>query len=149
MPTYMKLEDLHKLPDAQFYNNPPMPGDCYEKTILYPIEVARRQRLHQHELNVKLIEKQKTTTIIAAIIGVVAALAGASLGAYLNNRFQAEPAIQKLQQLEKQIQKGEVVQYAAPEIRNPYEGVSSRPFRFTGGLLTANDRSCPMISPLQ
>ena len=105
MPTYIKLKDLQDLSDENFFNDPPMPGDCYEKSILYPIEVARRQRLHQYELDLKLIKKQTTMTIYAAIIGAVAALTGAFLGAYWQNKFQSESPLKQQQQFEQRIER--------------------------------------------
>lgn len=89
--TYLKLEDFKKLSDEEFYNSPPMPGDCYEKSILYPIEVARRQRLHQHELDLKLLHEQskmmKSSNRLIAIVTILAALIGAITGAVLQDQL--------------------------------------------------------------
>lgn len=55
--------------------------------ILIEKEWQRRARIAQHELDVKLIKDQVKWMKFSAIVGVVAALAGVCLAAFLQHKF--------------------------------------------------------------
>lgn len=67
--------------------------------ILIDQEIARRERLHQHELDLKLIADQvrwmKFTAIITAAATLIAAVVGAIAGAVL--AYWLQPVLRQLQ----------------------------------------------------
>jgi hypothetical protein len=59
--------------------------------VLIRDERQRRARIKQHELDIKLMSKQVRSMIFAAIFGVLATLAGAVLGPYLQHIWSRQP----------------------------------------------------------
>lgn len=59
--------------------------------ILAEKEWRRREMIEQHKLDVKLMSKQVRSMKFTAIIGVIATLAGAALGAYLQYSLSQRP----------------------------------------------------------
>jgi len=63
--------------------------------ILLDKEWKRRLMKEQHELDLKLIAKQVRWMKFSAILGVLAVLAGAIVGAYLQYMWSQQPLINK------------------------------------------------------
>ena len=65
---------------SQFHPN----SDTY---ILAEKEWQRRERLEQHELDLKILREQTKWMKFSAALGVVAVIVGAILGAYLQSKL--------------------------------------------------------------
>lgn len=59
--------------------------------VLIKEEWERRARIEQHKLDIDLIAKQVRSMRFAAILGVLATLAGAIIGAYLQHMWSQQP----------------------------------------------------------
>jgi hypothetical protein len=70
--------------------------------ILIDKEFEHRARIEQHELDLKLVARQVRWMKFSAILGIISALAGAIVGAYLQYRLSQPPSLKSPSPIQKE-----------------------------------------------
>ncbi len=81
-------DDCKKLHDDELAKERAGIGSNSQKAILIDIEIAHRARIHQHELDLKLIGIQSKSLKISTIITAACTIAGAVVGTLLTILLQ-------------------------------------------------------------